>query len=163
MSSLETAVPFYRDVLGLKLVMGPSETDSGEALSRGLGVPGAEVRVAIFDTGDGSLNLELLQYVNPPSPIEKPVPSNAIGASHLAFRVDDIDAKVKELSEKGVRFNAPLQVIDEGPLTGMHRVGSTSAVLTAAQWDWSNLTSVLSDCHRQPLHGGTKESVVGVP
>ena len=98
---------------------GPSQTDSGEALSRGLGVPGAEVRVAIFDTGDGSLNLELLEYVNPPSPIERPVPSNAIGAAHLAFRVDDIDAKVKELSEKGVRFNAPVQVIDEGPLTGM--------------------------------------------
>jgi len=65
------------------------------------------------------------------------------------------------MSEKGVRFNAPVQVIDEGPLTGMHWV--YFAVLMAAQWNWSNLTSVLSDCHRQLLDSGTKESAVGVP
>jgi catechol 2,3-dioxygenase-like lactoylglutathione lyase family enzyme len=87
-----------------------------------VGVPGAVIRVAMFDTGDGSLNLELLEHLDPPSPIDEPMSPNALGAAHLAFRVDDIEAKVAELSEKGVKFNGAIQVIDEGPLTGMHWV-----------------------------------------
>ena len=121
-SSLDTAIPFYRDVLGLKLVKGPSDTNSGDALSEGVGVPGAAIRVAMFDAGDGSLSLELLEYLSPPSPIDEPMPPNALGAAHLAFRVEDIETKVAELSQKGVKFNRAIQVIDEGPLTGMHWV-----------------------------------------
>ena len=115
-SNLDRSIRFYRDQLGLELVTGPTEVFSGEALSRGLGVPEAELRLAVFKVGDGSL--ELLEYVNPPSPVERPMPPNTLGAMHVAFRVDDVHSKVKELTAKGVKFLSPPNVVTDGPLAG---------------------------------------------
>lgn len=115
-SNLDKSVPFYRDVLGLKLVTGPTETFEGEEISQGVGVPETELRIAIFEVGEGSL--ELLEYQNPPSSIEAPMPPNTLGSMHVAFRVDDAAAKMKELAAKGIKFLSELNVVDEGPLNG---------------------------------------------
>lgn len=83
-------------------------------------MPGATLRLAVFDTGGGEL--ELLEYMTPPSPVAKPLPLNALGAEHVAFRVEGIEQKVKELAAKGVEFLSPIQVVEEGPLAGWHWV-----------------------------------------
>jgi len=115
-SDLDQSIPFYRDVLGLKLITGPTEVFEGDELSQGVGVPGARLRLAIFEVGDGSL--ELLQYIEPKSPVDECMPPNCLGAMHVAFRVDDAREKMKELESKGVNFQGPLNVVDEGPLSG---------------------------------------------
>jgi catechol 2,3-dioxygenase-like lactoylglutathione lyase family enzyme len=115
-SDLDRSIAFYRDVLGLKLTVGPTEVLEGDELSRGLGVGKARMKLAIFQIGDGQL--ELLQYLNPPSPVDRPMPANTLGAMHVAFHVDDMGAKVKELQAKGVTFFTRPNVVTEGPLDG---------------------------------------------
>lgn len=115
-SDLEASIDFYKDILGLELIQEPTERIIGEELEIGLGVPGAELRVAIFKVGDGTL--ELLQYHNPKSPVESPMPPHTIGAMHIALEVDDIYAKVEELEDKGIIFNSKPNIITEGPLAG---------------------------------------------
>lgn len=115
-SNLDNSIPFYRDTLGLKLVTGPTETFEGDELSQGVGVPGTKLRIAIFEVGEGSL--ELLEYQNPPSPIDTAMPPNTLGSMHVAFRVDNAVEKMKELEAKGITFLSELNVVDEGPLNG---------------------------------------------
>ena len=115
-ADLDRSLPFYRDVLGLELIIGPTPPSSGEEFSEALGVPNASLRLAVLKVGDGSL--ELLQYFSPASPVDCPQPPNAFGAMHVAFRVKDIEAEVRRLKAHGVVFNGPVQAIDDGPLAG---------------------------------------------
>jgi catechol 2,3-dioxygenase-like lactoylglutathione lyase family enzyme len=115
-SDLDKSIEFYRDTLGLELTLGPTEVFEGDALSAGLAVPDARLRLAVFKVGDGQL--ELLEYLSPPSPVDCPVPNNALGAMHVAFEVEDMRATVKELEAKGIRFFTRPNVVTEGPLNG---------------------------------------------
>ena len=66
----------------------------------------------------GDTTLELLEYKSPPSETTMPLKSNSRGASHVAFLVDDIDARKAGLEAKGVEFYSPVNVVDEGVLAG---------------------------------------------
>jgi len=116
-SDLDRSVEFYRDVLGLELMMEPTEVFEGEKLSRGVGVPNASLRQAVLKVGEGAV--ELVEYLTPKSPVDKPMPLNTLGAMHLAFRVKDANEKIMELEAKGVKFLSPLNVEKEGPLAGL--------------------------------------------
>lgn len=115
-SDLERSIDFYHDVLGLEIVTEPSPLFSGEDLSKGLGVPDASLKLILLKAGDATV--ELLQYPTPPSPIDTPLPQNALGAQHIAFLVDDIEATVKALEARGVEFYSPVNVVDDGLLAG---------------------------------------------
>jgi methylmalonyl-CoA/ethylmalonyl-CoA epimerase len=69
-----------------------------------------KVRVAFFPAGDSEI--ELLESTSPDGPIAKYIEKNGEGLQHLALRVDNIDAALLELKEKGVRL------IDERPRYG---------------------------------------------
>ena len=62
--------------------------------------------------------LELLEYRTPPSDTEQPLRSHSIGATHVAFQVDDIEAKKAELEAQGIEFFSDVNVVDEGVLAG---------------------------------------------
>lgn len=115
-SNLDRSIAWYRDVLGLELTLGPTDVFEGHELSQGLNVPDARLRLAVFRVGDGEL--ELLEYLSPRSPVDCPVPNNSLGAMHLAFRVGDMRAKVKELEGRGVRFFTLPNEVHSGPLDG---------------------------------------------
>jgi catechol 2,3-dioxygenase-like lactoylglutathione lyase family enzyme len=115
-SDLDRSIGFYHEVLGLPLASEPTSVFADAELGPALGVPGASLRVVTLDVGGDTL--ELLEYVTPPSPIEIPMPQNALGAHHVAFRVDDIHAKVAELEAKGITFLSPVNQIDDGVLAG---------------------------------------------
>jgi catechol 2,3-dioxygenase-like lactoylglutathione lyase family enzyme len=66
----------------------------------------------------GETTLELLEYRSPPSETEAPLPSNSLGASHVAFLVDDIEAAKTQLESKGVEFFSSVNVVDDGVLAG---------------------------------------------
>lgn len=114
--NLEASIEFYQNVLGLELIQEPTEKIMSEELDIGIGVSGVILRVAIFKIGDGIL--ELLQYHNPTSPIEKSLPPNSLGSMHIAMEVNDIYAKIEELEDKGVIFNSKPNTITEGALSG---------------------------------------------
>jgi len=115
-SDLERGIDFYHGVLGLDFAAEPSPVFDDPALGPAVGVPGAALRQVSLKLGDGIL--ELLEYTRPASPIDAPLPQNALGAQHVAFLVDDISAAKAELEAKGVRFYSEVNAVDEGVLAG---------------------------------------------
>lgn len=115
-SDLDRSIDFYHDVLGLEFATEPSPVFDDPELGPKLGVPGAGLRVVAFKLGDDLL--ELLQYVSPPSPVDVPMPQNALGSHHVGLLVDDIEATVGKLSAKGVEFISEVTPIDDGVLAG---------------------------------------------
>ena len=108
---LGNAVAFYRDVVGLNLI---SEYERiGEGIDQVVGYHNAYLKAAIldsratFDSGDDGHILELIQYVHPPSG-ERPTDERSVlGAAHLAFQVDDIQAMFEKLSGGGAQIMNP--------------------------------------------------------
>jgi catechol 2,3-dioxygenase-like lactoylglutathione lyase family enzyme len=115
-SDLERSIDFYHGVLGLDFVNEPSPVFDEPELGEKLGVPGAKLRQVTLRAGDDYV--ELLQYLAPGSPISSPMPQNALGAHHVGFLVDDIEATVGALEAKGVQFVSPINSIDDGVLAG---------------------------------------------
>jgi catechol 2,3-dioxygenase-like lactoylglutathione lyase family enzyme len=96
--SLRAALHFYRDLLGLTV------TDEGEASGPELeaitGLAGVRIRYAELDLGAGRL-LELIEFDSPRGSRLSQSPREP-GASHLALRVDDVDALCARLVEAGM-------------------------------------------------------------
>ena len=93
--SIAGALPFYREILGLK-EESLDETDGA--------------RIAGVDAG-GTL-VELLEAEREDSPIAKFIARRGPGIHHICFEVDDLDATLERCREKGVRL------IDEAPRMG---------------------------------------------
>lgn len=113
---LDRSVHFYHDLLGLDICTEPSPWFEGPELGRGVGVPGAALRQVCLRLGDTML--ELLEYRTPPSDTRRPLLSHSLGASHVAFQVDDIEAAKAELERRGVEFYSGVNVVDDGVLAG---------------------------------------------
>ena len=96
-ADLEEAKKFYTEMLGMKA--------TGEEV-----VEEQKVKVCFIPSGDSEL--ELLESTSPDGPIAKYIEKNGEGIQHLAIRVDDIEAALADLKEKGVRL------IDEKPRYG---------------------------------------------
>ena len=114
--SLQDAIPFYRDVLGLAL-LGTEE------------VAEQKIRAAIFRVGESTI--EVIESTAPDGPVGKFLEKNGEGIHHLCFQVGDAAAALSHARDKGVRL------IDETPRVGVHgmRIGflhprSTFGVLT---------------------------------
>ncbi|MCA8961405.1 MAG: methylmalonyl-CoA epimerase [Planctomycetes bacterium] len=65
-------------------------------------VASQKVRVAFLVTG--ASKTELLEPISEDSPIAKFLASGRSGVHHLAYRVDDIDARLRTLARDGVRL-----------------------------------------------------------
>jgi catechol 2,3-dioxygenase-like lactoylglutathione lyase family enzyme len=113
---LDASIRFYHDVLGLPFSNEPSPWFEGEGLGKAVGVPGGALRQVSLLLGDTMF--ELLEYKSPPSQTAGPLMSNSLGASHVAFLVDDIVAKKAELEAKGIKFYSDVNLVDEGVLAG---------------------------------------------
>jgi catechol 2,3-dioxygenase-like lactoylglutathione lyase family enzyme len=114
-SDLERSLSFYRDLLGLELVMTEESDRSGDDRSKALGVPKAKVKLAILRAGDA--RVELIEYVTAKGQAYDRS-NNDVGAMHIAFQVEDIDAVYRRLLDHGVRFTAPPATIPAGPMEG---------------------------------------------
>ncbi len=114
-SDLERSIPFYRDVLGLELVMIEESERSGDDRSESLGVPGAKIKLAILRAGDA--RVELIEYLTAKgAPYDRN--NNDTGAMHIAFQVEDIDAVYRRMLDRGARFTSPPATIPAGPMKG---------------------------------------------
>lgn len=87
--SLSEGLAIWRDALGLHYL----ETE--ELPERGL-------RVAMLEAG--GVEVELLESTRDDSVIAKYIAKRGPGIHHMAFEVEDIDASLKDLKEKGVRL-----------------------------------------------------------
>lgn len=71
-----------------------------------------KVKTAFLSVGDS--NLELLEPASPDSPIAKFIEKRGEGIHHICLRVDDIEAHLARLKEKGYRL------INDAPVPGAH-------------------------------------------
>lgn len=99
--SIDEQKAFYEGALGLAF-------EGYEA------VPSQKVRVAFFRAGD--VRIELLEPTEADSPISKFLEKRGEGLHHLAFAVEDIQARIDELKQSGFRM------IDEKPRSGAHEM-----------------------------------------
>ncbi|WP_408955079.1 VOC family protein [Natroniella sp. ANB-PHB2] len=102
-SDVERSIKFYKENLGLDLILGPTEPLTGSKLSNALKIPDVNLRMALFKVGESAL-LELYEVINPKPETNEPISINSIGASRINFVVEDIEATKKELEAKGVEF-----------------------------------------------------------
>jgi len=88
-TSLDEAIPFYEKVLGLDCYSIEEVKDQ-------------KVKTAFFKVGQ--TKIELLEPTDPESAIAKFISKKGEGIHHIAFAVKNIDRKLKEVEEKGVRL-----------------------------------------------------------
>lgn len=117
---LDAAEAFFAEVLGCIPVtrFGPFRDDEGSFMADHLDVhPRAVIKaISLMRCGDGS-NLELFEYDAPDQVVMSPRNSD-VGAHHLAFYVDDIDAAAADLRARGLTVFAGPLPIGEGPTAG---------------------------------------------
>ncbi|MFH1981932.1 MAG: methylmalonyl-CoA epimerase [Pseudomonadota bacterium] len=96
-NSIDEGKGFWSGVLGL-------EFEGAETVQE------QKVTTAFFPVGDSEV--ELLESTAPDGPVAKYIEKKGQGIQHVAFRVENIEAALAELKEKGVRL------IDETPRIG---------------------------------------------
>ena len=108
---LNEAVTFYRDVVGLDVL---SEYErQGEGVDQVIGYQNAHLRATTLGFRDDHI-LELIQYVHPRSAARPTEERSVLGAAHLAFQVDDIQATFEELSAGGAQMMNPPAELEPG-------------------------------------------------
>ena len=114
--SLETAIPYYEEKLGLKCYAIEEVADQ-------------KVKTAFFKIGQ--TKLELLESTDPEGNIAKYIEKKGEGIHHIAFATNSVQTCLDELSAKGV------SLIDEHPRKGAEGMNiaflhpkSTCSVLT---------------------------------
>jgi len=95
--NLDEAVNFYENILGLKVT--GTETVNEQ-----------KVKVAFLPVGDSEV--ELLESTEEDGPVAKFIAKNGEGVQHIAYRVDDVEAAIAQMKEKGIRM------IDDKPRYG---------------------------------------------
>jgi methylmalonyl-CoA/ethylmalonyl-CoA epimerase len=88
-NSLAEAIPFYEKVLGLKCYSIEEVADQ-------------KVKTAFFKVG--MTKIELLESTDPEGPIGKFIEKRGEGIHHIAFAVEDIEAKLRKAEAAGVRL-----------------------------------------------------------
>ena len=68
-------------------------------------VPSQKVRVAFFRAGE--VRIELLEPTDPESAVAKFLEKRGQGLHHLAYTVEDIEGRIAELKESGLKMIDP--------------------------------------------------------
>jgi methylmalonyl-CoA epimerase len=116
--NLEQALAFYRDTLGITEV---SIQD----------VPGEQVRVAFLPLGGpGGSQIELIEPTMSASSLTKFLEKHGEGLHHICLEVDDIDAALQEMKEKGAPvLDQQPRLAAEGRAVFVHPKGTNGVLL----------------------------------
>ena len=100
--SLETAIAFFAE-LGLELE--GRATIEGEWAGGVTGLGDQLVEIAMMRTPDGHNRLELSRFIRPPVVADhRNAPVNALGYLRVMFTVEDLDATLARLRERGAEL-----------------------------------------------------------
>ncbi len=112
------ALVFYRDTLGIV----PSVIKE---------VPTEQVRIAFLPMGGpGGSEIELIEPTNPDSSLAKFLEKRGEGLHHICLEVDDIDASLAEMQEKGAPvLDKQPRIAAEGRAIFLHPKGTNGVLL----------------------------------
>lgn len=85
----DEALRLYRDVLGLKVKLSEEVPDQG-------------VKATLIEVGD--TEIELLEPTDPQGGVARFLERSGEGIHHICLEVDDVDAELKALEEKGIQL-----------------------------------------------------------
>ena len=103
-SNLDRSIEFYRDVLGMRVVV--QKTFGGEQYEDILGLAGATGKVAVLAARD--MEIELFEFSRPsPKPGDSHRPVCDHGITHFCIEVADIAHEYERLKAAGVVFHCP--------------------------------------------------------
>lgn len=112
-TDMERSLRFYRDLLGLTIERNLIEC--GEYIDNMLSMKNVKVNTIKMSAKDkGPTLIELLEFKSHQSNSFANSEIAKIGASHVAFTVDDLDKTYSELITAGIKFNAPPQYSPDG-------------------------------------------------
>lgn len=113
--SLEKALPFYTEILGLEL-QGIEEVES------------EKVKVAFINAGN--TKIELLEPTSDKSPIAMHIEKRGEGIHHIALGVNSIEERIEEIKAKGIEMiNAQAKIGAGGAHVAFMHPKSTGKVL----------------------------------
>ncbi len=118
-ADLERAANFYEHVFGWR--RGFSARLEGEWIERVTDLPNVSATCLFLESPDGGARIELIRYDSPRGEaLDLNSRANTLGARHIAFEVESIEATIQKVRELGL---APLGSVVEVPF----RVGSLGA------------------------------------
>jgi catechol 2,3-dioxygenase-like lactoylglutathione lyase family enzyme len=99
---LEAAVEFF-EALGLQA--GGTGQVEGDWVGRIIGLEDVKAELSMMRAPEGGAEVELVKFHSPPMQRgDSGAPSNFSGLRHVSFLVDDIDAVVAVLDDRGVEL-----------------------------------------------------------
>jgi methylmalonyl-CoA epimerase len=116
--NIEQALGFYRDMLGIV----PSEIKE---------VPTEQVRIAFLPMGGpGGSEIELIEPTTHDSSLTNFLEKRGEGLHHICLEVDDIDAALQEMQEKGAPvLDKQPRIAAEGRAIFLHPKGTNGVLL----------------------------------
>ena len=122
--NIEQALVFYQDTLGIL----PSVIKE---------VPTEQVRIAFLPMGGpGGSVIELIEPTNPDSTLAKFLEKRGEGLHHICLEVDDIDASLAEMQEKGAAvLDKQPRIAAEGRAIFLHPKGTNGVLLELVERD----------------------------
>ena len=96
------------------------------------GLKDVRLHIVMLELPDGT-RVELLEYLSHPRPTQGMQESCAVGCSHVALQVDDIEVAYKRLSRQGVKFHTPPRVDPQGYAKVTYCRGPDNVILELVQ------------------------------
>jgi catechol 2,3-dioxygenase-like lactoylglutathione lyase family enzyme len=114
-SSLERALPFWRDALGMQVVM--QQDKQGGYFEAIVGEHGVDVRVAQLEFADGEGRIELFEFRSPRGG-RVTLRTADVGFAHVCVTCDEIEALLARLIEAGGEAVSEPVAVDSGANAG---------------------------------------------
>lgn len=120
-ANIGAAIDFYTRVLGAEVLyrMGPfdareapREADGKDWTQAHINVTDARLKIAML-AFPGGLRLEVFEYERPRANGSTERKNSDVGASHLCFKVENLDAATAHLERNGCN-KMPAQIVSEG-------------------------------------------------
>ena len=109
-SDMDKSIHFYTDLIGLQKV--PIREETGPFIDSLLNMQNVKIQTTKLVGENCTTSLELVCFENPASTNSTPL--NAIGPTHLALNVNNLDALYTRLTKAGVSFNDPPSISPDG-------------------------------------------------
>ncbi|MCX6690700.1 MAG: VOC family protein [Methanoregula sp.] len=102
---IDDVLPFYRDLLGMKLVKKTHEPE--QFINHLLGISRCQLVTVKLAAEEGETLLELLEFASHPSDHAAAPSLFSPGITHIAFTVKNLDGLYQKLINEGILFLSP--------------------------------------------------------
>lgn len=112
---IEKSIPLFRDILGIPL----EKVYESDAI---------KTKIAFFPLGDSTI--ELIEAMDPSSPVAKFIQKRGEGIHHICFGVENVEAALRHFEARGIELlNQKPRRMENGDLIAFLNPKSTNGIL----------------------------------